>query len=274
MAVYAVGDLQGAYAPLMRLLERLGFDPAADRLWLVGDLVNRGPDSLGTLRWVHAHRDAVVSVLGNHDLHLLARAGDPARRSGDDDLQPVLEAPDAHELIEWLRRRPLIHYDRALATAMVHAGIPPGWDLETALAEARAVADALAGPAWRELLAQLYGDTPARWSPALDGHERARFTINALTRMRYCRADGSLDLEAKGPPGQGPPGSMPWFDHPAAAGGHARLVIGHWSALGLVHRRDLVALDTGCCWGNALTALRLDAPDAKPVSVRCGHGGT
>ncbi len=274
MATYAIGDLQGAYAPLMRLVDELAFEAAHDRLWLVGDLVNRGPDSLATLRWVHAHRDVITTVLGNHDLHLLARAADPQRRMGRDNLQPVLDAPDAGELIDWLRTRPLIYHDPALDAVLVHAGIPPGWDLETAAREARAVEAVLSGPEWRDLMAVLYGDQPDRWSPALSGYNRLRFTINALTRMRFCRADGSLDMKAKGPPAHGPAGRVPWFEHPDACWGRTRVVFGHWSALGLEQRPNLLALDTGCCWGRALSAARLDAPDLPVTRVRCGRGGT
>lgn len=273
MAVYAIGDLQGAFGPLTRLLEALDFDPSRDRLWLVGDLVNRGPDSLATLRWVHAHRDSITTVLGNHDLHLLARAADP-RRTGRDTLQPVLDAPDADELIAWLRQRPLFHHDPELDAALVHAGIPPGWDLETAAREAAEVEQVLRGPHWRDLMAVLYGDHPDRWTPRLSGFNRLRFTINALTRMRFCRPDGSLDMKAKGPPAQGPANRVPWFEHPEARWGDTRVVFGHWSALGLEQRPGLLALDTGCCWGRSLTAARLDAEPVSFTRVPCGRGGT
>ncbi|MCC5860294.1 MAG: symmetrical bis(5'-nucleosyl)-tetraphosphatase [Gammaproteobacteria bacterium] len=273
MATWAIGDLQGCHAPLMRLLERIDFDPGQDRLWLVGDLVNRGPASLEVLRWVRSQGEAVLSVLGNHDLHLLARASGRVASRGRDTLEPVLQAEDSDELIDWLRQRPLAHHDTALDALLVHAGVPPGWDVATTLAEAERVERVLAGHEWRDLMAVLYGDKPDRWSPQLSGYNRLRFTINALTRMRFCRADGSLEMKAKGPPQSARDGLVPWFEHPRAAWGATRVVVGHWSALGCTRRANLVTLDTGCIWGRALTALCLDVPDAEPVGERCGRGG-
>ncbi|MCC5867945.1 MAG: symmetrical bis(5'-nucleosyl)-tetraphosphatase [Gammaproteobacteria bacterium] len=273
MATWAIGDLQGCHAPLMRLIDRIDFDPAKHRLWLVGDLVNRGPDSLEVLRWVRAQGDAVCTVLGNHDLHLLARASTRTTLRARDTLDAVLQASDADELIDWLRHRPLASFDASLDALLVHAGIPPGWDVETTLGEARRVEEVLRGSDWRDLMAVLYGDKPDRWSPALSGYNRLRFTINALTRMRFCRRDGSLDMKAKGPPGSQTPGLVPWFEHPQAAWGATRVVVGHWSALGCTRRANLVTLDTGCYWGRSLTALRLDQADAQPVSEPCRKGG-
>ena len=273
MATWAIGDLQGCHAPLLRLLDRIAFDPAHDRLWLVGDLVNRGPASLEVLRWARDQGEAVVSVLGNHDLHLLARASGRVTTRGRDTLDPVLKAEDRDELIGWLRRRPLAHYDSALDALLVHAGVPPGWDAATPLTEADRVGRVLAGDEWRDLMAVLYGDKPDRWSPALSGYNRLRFTINALTRMRFCRPDGSLEMKAKGPPDTAGGGLAPWFDHPRAAWGATRVVVGHWSALGCTRRDNLVTLDTGCIWGRALTALRIDVADAEPVGEPCRRGG-
>ncbi len=271
---WAIGDLQGCHGPLMRLLSRIEFDAGSHRLWLVGDLVNRGPDSLAVLRWVRAQGDAVSTVLGNHDLHLLARASQRgAATRARDTLDAVLRASDADELIDWLRHQPLASFDTSLDALLVHAGVPPGWDVETTLREARRVEEVLRSPDWRDLLAVLYGDKPDRWSESLSGYHRLRFTINALTRMRFCRSDGSLDMKAKGPPGSQPPGLVPWFDHPQSAWGSTRLVVGHWSALGCTRRDNLVTLDTGCYWGRSLTALRLDEADAQPISEPCRKGG-
>ncbi len=273
MATWAIGDLQGCHAPLMRLLGRIGFDPAQDRLWLVGDLVNRGPASLEVLRWVRSQGDAVISVLGNHDLHLLARASGRLTPRGRDTLEPILQADDRDELIDWLRRRPLAHHDPELDALLVHAGVPPTWDVATTLAEAARVEKVLSGGDWRDLMAVLYGDKPDRWSPGMSGYNRLRFTINALTRMRFCRADGSLDMKAKGPPESTRGILVPWYEHPQAAWGATRVVVGHWSALGCTRRDNLVTLDTGCIWGRGLTALRLDVTDAEPVTEPCRRGG-
>lgn len=273
MATWAIGDLQGCHAPLMRLLDRIDFIPGQHRLWLVGDLVNRGPDSLEVLRWVRAQGDAVCTVLGNHDLHLLARASKRTTLRARDTLDPVLQASDADELIDWLRRRPLASFDASFDALLVHAGVPPGWDIATTLREAQRVEEVLCSPDWRDLMGVLYGDKPDRWSPTLSGYNRLRFTINALTRMRFCRSDGSLDMKAKGPPGSQASGLVPWYEHPQAAWGATRLVVGHWSALGCTRRANLVTLDTGCYWGRSLTALRLDRADAQPVSEPCRKGG-
>jgi bis(5'-nucleosyl)-tetraphosphatase (symmetrical) len=274
VAVWAIGDLQGCHGPLLRLLARIAFDPARDELWLVGDLVNRGPESLAVLRWARGLGESVRCVLGNHDLHLLARAAGRSAPGGHDTLGAVLAAPDREALLDWLRRRPLAHHSRALDTLLVHAGVPPGWDVDTTLAEAARVEEVLRGPDWRDFLAVLYGDKPDRWVPALSGYHRLRFTVNALTRMRFCRPDGSLDMKSKGPPDSASPGLVPWFDHPLAAWGTTRVVVGHWSALGCTRRHNLVTLDTGCVWGRSLTALRLDVPEADPVSEPCRRGGT
>ncbi len=259
MATYAIGDLQGCHDELQRLLDRLAFDPARDRLWFTGDLVNRGPRSLECLRFVHGLGERAVTVLGNHDLHLLARAvGAAGDRGGRDTLDAVLAAPDRGELLEWLRHRPLLHRDAALGYAMIHAGLPPQWDLETAQARCAEAEEALRGPRFADLMRNLYGDRPERWREDLDGWDRLRFIINCLTRLRYCSDDGRLALSAKGPPGTQPAGYRPWFDVPGRASAGARLVFGHWSTLGDCTRADVFPLDTGCVWGGSLTALRLD----------------
>lgn len=268
MTLYAVGDIQGCYAPFASLLERIEFDPARDRLWLVGDLVNRGPDSLSVLRRVAELGPAATAVLGNHDLHLLAAAAGLRRASGGDTLQQVLDAPDAEELLDWLRRRPLLHYDRASGRALVHAGIPPEWDVDEGLTHAAEVERLLRGPHWRYGLEVMYGNDPPRWTQDLEYASRVRYTINALTRMRYCDRSGALDLERSGPPGTQPPGLVPWFDAPGRRTAATHIVFGHWSALGVVRRADITALDSGCVWGGTLTAVAFD-DDGDAFTVAC-----
>jgi bis(5'-nucleosyl)-tetraphosphatase (symmetrical) len=271
MTVYAIGDLQGCLDPLRRLLDRLRFDPASDRLWFTGDLVNRGPASLETLRYVHALGPSAVTVLGNHDLHLLATAWAGSRpRKKRDTLDDVLKAPDRDELLEWLRRRPLLHHDPDIGFTVVHAGLPPQWDLEQACAAARELEAALASPRVVEFLHVMYGSSPDRWSDELEGSDRLRFIVNAFTRMRYLRADGSLDLDHSEAPSRAPPGLIPWFSFPGRRSAGLPLVFGHWSTLGAVDHDGAFALDTGCVWGGRLTALRLN--DAARICVECGPG--
>lgn len=269
MAVYAIGDVQGCHDELRRLLDALSFDPGRDRLWLVGDLVNRGPRSVETLRLVKSLGPAAVTVLGNHDLHAVAVASGAEPRKSKDTLDALLDAPDATELMDWLRTRPLLHHDPALGWAMVHAGLPPEWDLAEAAARAAEVETVLAGEGAGEFLRNMYGDRPERWAPDLAGHDRLRFITNCFTRIRYCRPDGSLDLDSKGPPGAQPPGHLPWFRVPGRRSAGERLVFGHWSTLGAIAEAGVRSLDTGCVWGGRLTALRLDDPDADLTSVDC-----
>lgn len=268
MAVYAIGDLQGCYDPFRRLLDRLEFDSARDRLWLTGDLVNRGPKSLKTLRFVRSLGESVVMVLGNHDLHLMAIAHGIGKSNSSDSLSRLLDADDCDELVDWLRRKPLAHYDKALDTLMVHAGVHPRWTVKKTLARAAEVQDVLQSPDYAELLPKLYGDTPSRWSGKLRGSKRLRCIVNCLTRMRMIREDGELDFEHKGPPENARPGILPWFDVPDARWRGTRVVFGHWSALGLVVRPDLIGVDTGCVWNRELTAVRLDKR-ARVVQVGC-----
>lgn len=266
MRLFAIGDIQGCAAELDALLAKLAFRASRDRLWLVGDLVNRGPDSLGVLRRVMALGRSVTCVLGNHDLHLLATAAGTRELMPGDTFQDVLAAPDLGAIVDWLRRLPLLRYDTAAKRVLVHAGIPPPWSVARARAEARVVEAELRGPRWRQALKNMYGNEPSEWSDSLRGADRRRYTINALTRMRYCDERGRLDFEHSGPPGTQPRGLMPWFDVPGRRAAHAHIVFGHWAALGLVRRPDVTALDTGCVWGNRLTAVRLDRP-APPVRV-------
>jgi len=268
LAVYAVGDLQGCHAEFEALLERLRFDPARDRLWLTGDLVNRGPDSLGVLRTVRALGQSVTTVLGNHDLHLLALAHAPegvSRR--EPGLLAVLDAPDAAELLAWLAARPLLHRDLALGRTLIHAGLPPQWSLADAEDAAREVEAALRDdPA--ALLSGMYGGQPDQWSPALAGIQRLRFAVNCLTRLRFVDAAGRLLLALKGPVGDAPAGAMPWFRHPARRTRQDALIFGHWSALGFLAEPGLLCLDTGCVWGGSLAAVRLDAAE-EPLFLPC-----
>jgi bis(5'-nucleosyl)-tetraphosphatase (symmetrical) len=268
MAHYAIGDLQGCHAEFVALLDRLRFDPARDRLWLTGDLVNRGPASLEVLRAVHALGDAATTVLGNHDLHLLAMAWAPETvRKREPELQAVLDAPDAAELLRWLASRPLLHRDAALGWTLIHAGLAPQWTLAEAEACANEVAEALRDdPA--TLLAGMYGDMPDRWSAQLGGIERHRFTINCLTRLRFVDGGGRLLPRLKGPIAEAPHGAIPWFRHPQRRTRGDRLVFGHWSALGYLSEPGLRALDAGCVWGGSLCAIRLDV-EKPPVMLPC-----
>jgi len=264
MATYAIGDVQGCFDELGELLERIGFDRARDRLWFVGDLVNRGPQSLEVLRFVRALEERAVVVLGNHDLHLVCLAEGLARRRGDDTLDAVLAAPDARALVAWLRHRSMLHVEDGYA--MVHAGLLPQWTLERALELAREVENALRAADYRAFLARLYGGEPSAWSEALVGADRLRVIVNAMTRMRFCSLTGAMDFNAKGV--EPPPGFVPWFDaRPPRA--EPTLVCGHWSALGLSVSKRLVALDSGCVWGGALSAFRLEDRALFQVPCRC-----
>ena len=263
MATYAIGDAQGCLQPLLQLLEKIRFDARRDRLWLVGDLVNRGPESLPLLRCVRGLGDAASVVLGNHDLHLLGVVAG-ARPLGDNDtLADVLAAPDHDELIAWLRSRPLAHHEDGWL--MVHAGVLPSWSLADTLRLAGEMEAALRGADWRARVADIFGSRPNAWSEALSGAERLRVITNVLTRMRYLAPDASLEFHHKGP--HAPPPYRPWFELPGRRTAQTNIVFGHWSALGLVQRPHLLALDTGCLWGGKLSAARLD--DGKIFQVDC-----
>jgi len=269
MAVYAIGDPQGCLAPLRRLLARLDFDPGQDRLWIVGDLVNRGPDSLATLRFVRDLGESAITVLGNHDLTLLAAAHGVTAPKKKDTYQEILDAPDRDELLDWLRRQPLLHHDPALGYTMIHAGLPPQWDLATAMGCARELEAVLQGPDHGEFFHAMFGAEPRRWDPALAGMARLRFITNCFTRMRFLYPDGSLDFEQKGPPGSQPPPLLPWFEVPGRRSADLILVFGHWAAMGYRERPGIYGLESGCVWGNCMTALRLDGPPFT-VTEDCG----
>jgi bis(5'-nucleosyl)-tetraphosphatase (symmetrical) len=269
MALYAIGDIQGCDAELGALLTALHYSADRDRLWFVGDLVNRGPESLKTLRRVRALGEAATVVLGNHDLHLLAVALGQARTRSDDTLDDILAAPDREALLEWLLHRPLLHEDPALKLCLLHAGLAPQWNMATARLCAREFEDALRKNP-RLLFEQMYGDEPNRWNDSLAGAERLRFIVNCFTRLRYVDAEGGLVLRAKGSPKKALAKSLiPWFEAADARWRGPRLVFGHWSTLGFFCNADVIGLDTGCVWGGSLTALRLDAPGAAPVQVGC-----
>lgn len=260
MAVYAVGDLQGCLEPLKCLLEHVRFDPARDRLWLVGDLVNRGPQSLETLRYLYGIRESVTCVLGNHDLHLLAASHKIDRLKKADTLQEILEAPDCEVLLDWLRRQKLMHYDPERNTAMVHAGIPPQWSLKKALKYAHEVEAVLQDDALIEpFLNDMYGNEPAKWSNDLRGVTRLRVITNYFTRMRFCNRDGKLDLKGKEGIETAMPGYAPWFSHKHRKTRDLKIIFGHWAALeGRCDEPGVHALDSGCVWGGSMTLLDVD----------------
>ncbi len=263
MATYAVGDIQGCYQELEALLAVCAFDSNADRLWCAGDLVNRGPQSLEVLRLLRPLGDTVTIVLGNHDLHLLAVAnGHQHRLRRTDTLDAVLGASDLGEICEWLRHQPLFVNDSSTGFTLVHAGMPPQWDLELARKCAAEIEQILRGDQCVEFLDAMYGSKPNRWSSKLAGLERARFITNCFTRLRYCSSDGRLALRETGPPGTQPAGLIPWYQAPQRRSAGHPVLFGHWSALTLDPResaaRQVYPLDTGCVWGGKLTALRLD----------------
>lgn len=260
MSTYAIGDIQGCHDELRALLDRLNFDPARDRLWLAGDLVNRGPDSLKTLRLLRSLGDSVQAVLGNHDLHLLACAAAAEPPGAKDSFQDVLDAPDREELLAWLAARPLMHRDQTLGVTMLHAGLAPQWTIERAMqlaAEAQAV---LSGPGAVDFFHHMYGNRPARWDDDLGGHARTRFVVNCFTRLRYCHADGRLALRLKSAPDPQRSDILPWFAVPGRASRGHRIVFGHWSTLGRIEwpEHSVYGLDTGCVWGGSLSALALE----------------
>jgi bis(5'-nucleosyl)-tetraphosphatase (symmetrical) len=267
VAIYAVGDVQGCHDELLALLDRARFDPAADQLWLVGDVVNRGPDSLKVLRFIRSLGSRATVVLGNHDLHLLAVAEGVRSLRGADTLSPILEAPDRQELMDWLRQRPLLHSDIGLGYCMVHAGIPPHWDLATATALAREAERWVAAHGCAALFPNQAGEV-VELTPELSAAQRARVIVNYLTRMRVCTADGRMDLAYKGPPAGAPPGYLPWFSHPERKTRDVRVLFGHWAALeGKANTPNVFALDTGCVWGRSLTMLRLE--DEQTLACEC-----
>ncbi|MGL6072116.1 symmetrical bis(5'-nucleosyl)-tetraphosphatase [Craterilacuibacter sp.] len=256
MATYAIGDIQGCFTSLMQLLQRIEFNPGRDTLWLTGDLVNRGPESLAVLRWVYQHQDVVQMVLGNHDLHLLAVSEGFGKLGRSDTLMDILNAADGKLLLDWLRCQPLMVEGQGYA--MVHAGLMPAWTLPRALGLAAEVEAALAGKDFHAFLGKMYGNKPSRWRDDLKGMDRLRMVVNAMTRMRFLTRDGALDFAYKGERPDAPPDLVPWFEAKSRQSAGSPLIFGHWSALGLHVSDDVMGIDTGCLWGGSLTALRLE----------------
>ena len=265
MATYAIGDIQGCCSELRQLLELMRFDPAADQLWLVGDLVNRGPDSLGVLRLVKSLGNSAITVLGNHDLHLLAVAEGVAELHRDDTLREILDAPDREELLAWLRAQRLLHVQDNFV--LVHAGLLPSWSVAQAQQLAHEVEAALRGTRHHDYLAHMYGNHPDHWRDDLSGYSRLRVITNAFTRMRICTLQGEMEFKFKAEVKAVPAGYFPWFEVPGRASATATVVCGHWSALGLKVTPHIIALDTGCLWGGALSGIRLE--DRKIFQVHC-----
>lgn len=254
--VWVIGDIQGCAGALRALLARPELSDPDDEIWFAGDLVNRGPDSLGSLRLIHSLGARARAILGNHDLHLLAVAAGVRKQGKSDTLDAILQAPDVDALLDWLRARPLLIRDRG--HVMVHAGILPSWTLEQAQALAHEIEGALRGPDWHQAMNDLYGEEPLLWDDALQGQDRMRVIVNALTRMRMCHQDdGRMEFHYKGELANAPSGLVPWFEVPARRDPSVPVIFGHWSALGLLVRPDAICLDTGCVWGRRLTALRL-----------------
>jgi bis(5'-nucleosyl)-tetraphosphatase (symmetrical) len=265
MATYAIGDVQGCFAALRALMEEIEFDARRDRLWFVGDLVNRGPRSLEVLRFVRDLGERAVTVLGNHDLHLVMVSEGFGRKHAEDTLDEILGAPDRDELLAWVRRQPLIHIQDEYL--VVHAGLLPQWSAGRARELAGEAEQALQCADHRDFLAHLYGSEPPRWDDALRGWDRLRVIVNAMTRMRFCTASGTMEFKVKGPVSAAPAGFMPWFDVPDRASRDHVVICGHWSALGFRQEPNLLALDSGCLWGGMLTAIRLE--DRRLFQVRC-----
>jgi len=267
MATYAIGDLQGCYESLLRLLDKLNFDKTKDTLWFAGDLVNRGSDSLSTLRFVKSLGDSAISVLGNHDLHLLAIAYGVKKKCSPD-LQRILDAEDRDELLHWLSTRPLLHHDPELNYTISHAGIYPLWTLKKAKKYAAELEKELKNNL-NDFLNHMYGNKPDKWDDSLSGFKRLRFICNCFTRMRFCKKDGTLDFSSNGAPGKIPKGTFPWFELPKRKISNKKLLFGHWSTLGIINKENVYALDTGCVWGGKLTALRIDTEIAEYISIDC-----
>lgn len=267
MATYVIGDVQGQYTDLKCLLKEIGFDAGIDFLWFVGDLVNRGNESLAVLRFVKNLEQRAVTVLGNHDLHLLAVAEDTERLKRGDTIQDILSAPDSATLLAWLRAQPLIHHDPDLGLTMVHAGLPPQWNVAQALELAAEVETWLRGPEYHRYFEHMYGNKPDSWQEDLKQWQRLRFVTNCLTRLRYCDSQGKLALKEKHAPGSQAEDLMPWFRVPGRRSRGESIVFGHWSTLGLVQEQNIVSLDCGCVWGGSLVAYCVET--ASFHQVKC-----
>jgi len=273
MALYLIGDIQGCDAALQKLLDKIGFSPSRDTVVLLGDLVNRGPDSAAVLRRVQGYGASALSLLGNHDLHLLGVAHGARKPSRKDTLAGLLEAPDSEALLEWVRQQHMALHMQIDGgdLLMVHAGVLPQWTVGDTLVLAAEVESVLRGPALGEFLLTMYGNEPAQWSNTLTGSARLRAIVNALTRMRFCSAEGVMEFETKDDAATAPEGFMPWFDVPGRKTANATVAFGHWSTLGWLSRPDLLSTDTGCVWGGCLSAVRIGATleERELIQVKC-----
>jgi bis(5'-nucleosyl)-tetraphosphatase (symmetrical) len=267
MALYLIGDVQGCDAALARLLEKIAFSPSRDTLYLLGDLVNRGPDSAGVVRRLMAHGDAAQCLLGNHDLSLLAVAHGRRAPHRNDTMDQLLMASDRGEMLDWMRHRRMAIQAHGLL--MVHGGVLPQWDTAQVLTLAAEVEETLRGAAMVDFLSEMYGNEPAQWDDSLQGADRLRVIVNALTRLRFCTPGGVMDLKASGGLADAPPGYLPWFDVPGRRTARATVAFGHWSTLGFLQRPDIISLDTGCVWGGCLSALRLGSQGHELIQVQC-----
>ncbi len=266
MSIFAIGDIQGCYDELRSLLDSIHFDERKDQLWFCGDLVNRGPKSLETLRFIKGLGDKAITVLGNHDLHLMAVAYSNKQTKPKDSLNPILAAPDRDELLYWLRHQPLFHYNRDFC--LLHAGLAPQWGFKQARKLAKKAEQKLQGSDYKILFKNMYGNKPDLWSEDLSGMDEIRFIINCFTRIRYCDANGRLDFTQNGPIGSQPKNLMPWFDVPGRKSADLRIIFGHWSTLGFYQKNNCICLDTGCLWGGQLTALKLGETPER-ISIEC-----
>jgi bis(5'-nucleosyl)-tetraphosphatase (symmetrical) len=270
MAIYVIGDIQGCYDEFRRLLEQINFDPRKDKLWLAGDIVNRGPSSLQVLRFIKSLGKSALTVLGNHDLHLLALSQGNQKHYKHGSLIDILQAPDRDELIHWLRHQPIMYHNKILGYSLIHAGLPPQWDISSALLYARELEVAIQGAYFHDFCHAMYGNEPAAWSEELTGMDRLRFITNSFTRLRYCTTDGRLALQEKGPPSSQDKSVVPWFEFADRASRNDRIIFGHWSTLGYYNANNVWGIDTGCLWGGQLTALKLrKQKKPKPIHLTC-----
>ncbi len=271
MAIYAIGDIQGCYRQLQKLLEKIKFSSDKDQLWFAGDIVNRGPESLKTIRFIKSLEDNAITILGNHDLHLLAMSHGHHKQGKRDTVQEILDASDSNQLLEWLIHRPLMHFQKENNVCLVHAGMHPSWTTSQALSYANEVEAVLQGPKAHEFFHHMYGDKPSSWSESLSGWDRLRFITNCFTRMRYINDDMKLRLKEKGSPGKQPANTHPWFEFNKKEKG-LNIVFGHWSTLKNPNIKNLFPLDTGCLWGGELTALIIDENlnlKNNSISIKC-----
>lgn len=269
MAIYAIGDVQGCFDELTALVKKISFNPKKDKLWFVGDLVNRGPKSLETLRWIKSLGDKATTVLGNHDLHLLAAYAGIREVKKTSSLHHVVHAKDIKELIDWVRQQPLMHYDSNLNIAMVHAGLLPSWTIKKALLRASEVENVLRSNHYLDFLKNMYGDQPNEWDKTLKGWDRLRVITNTFTRLRYCNPCGIMDLNEKGPVGSQADGLKPWFEIESRNSLDTKIIFGHWSTLGSYNGNNVIAIDTGCIWGGCITAIRIDNNSDTKYQIEC-----